>query len=133
MLVYHYNPDTFIYINFSNDGYESPLEKGVYIIPNNSTLIEPPKFDKGILPKWDPELKQWTKYIIPESIYYNKIRAIRNKLLDETDYLMMPDYPLVYDDKIKLKEYRQQLRDLPNNITDVHNLKFPDKPNLGFF
>ena len=50
---------------------------------------------------------------------------LSRKLLQETDYLIMPDYPLSSDDKIK---YRQELRDLPNNIKDINNIIFPIKP-----
>lgn len=128
MLVYHYNPDTLLYSHSNNEGYESPLEKEVYIIPPNSTLIKPPEYEKGILPKWNKELNKWEEYKIPTEIYYNKLRFIRNKLLQETDYLMMPDYPLSSDDKIKWSKYRQELRDLPNNIKDINNIIFPIKP-----
>lgn len=126
MLVYNYNPETLLYSHSNDEGYESPLEKGVYIIPPNSTLIKPPTYEKGVLPKWNKELNKWQEYKIPNEIYYNQLRFIRNKLLQETDYLMMSDYPLSYDDKIKWSKYRQELRDLPNNITDINNIIFPN-------
>ena len=59
-------------------------------------------------------------------------RIIRNNLLSETDYLMLPDNPKI-DTAEKLKElkaYRQALRDLPKQIVDSKSeLVIPTKPN----
>ncbi len=41
------------------------------------------------------------------------LRAERDKRLAETDYLLMPDYPIAKADLKAIKEYRQVLRDLP--------------------
>ena len=57
---------------------------------------------------------------------YIKIRIKRNHLLQETDHIMMPDYPMV--DKSAYEQYRQELRDLPLNITDIDNIAWPEKP-----
>lgn len=50
----------------------------------------------------------------------------RNDLLQESDYLMMPDYPIEQEKRILWEEYRQQLRDLTkqeawmsNNLMEV--------------
>jgi hypothetical protein len=65
-----------------------------------------------------------------DNIPLNKMRIKRNKRLEETDYLLMPDYPHASDDiKIQWMNYRQALRDLPNNITDYDNIVWPEKPN----
>ena len=48
------------------------------------------------------------------------IRQQRDALLSETDYLMMPDYPMSELARENLKVYRQALRDVP---------KQPDFPN----
>ena len=39
------------------------------------------------------------------------LRMVRNARLAETDYLLMPDYPLA--DATAIKAYRQALRDMP--------------------
>ena len=42
-----------------------------------------------------------------------RIRIERDKRIAETDYLVMPDYPLDTDNLEEIKAYRQALRDLP--------------------
>jgi len=32
---------------------KSPLEEDVYILPSNSTLIEPPEYPEGKIPRWN--------------------------------------------------------------------------------
>ena len=43
------------------------------------------------------------------------LRNQRDKLLAETDYLLMPDYPITEEKLQVIKEYRQALRDLPSH------------------
>jgi hypothetical protein len=40
-------------------------------------------------------------------------RAARDQALADTDYLMMPDYPLMPAGKMLVSIYRQKLRDWP--------------------
>ncbi|MCR5563999.1 MAG: phage tail assembly chaperone [Desulfovibrio sp.] len=42
------------------------------------------------------------------------LRQNRDKLLAETDYMVMPDYPITKEKLAKVKTYRQALRDLPS-------------------
>jgi hypothetical protein len=56
------------------------------------------------------------------------LRAKRNKLLQETDYLALSDQTL----STEMNTYRQQLRDLTNGLTtvdDVNNVVYPTKPS----
>ena len=57
---------------------------------------------------------------IDENILHNilpdilkNLRQIRNKMIRETDYLVLND---VINDKIRIIEYRQYLRHFPNNM-----------------
>ena len=55
------------------------------------------------------------------------LRAKRNKLLADTDYLALSDNTLSTD----MATYRQSLRDLTNGLTtkaDVDSVVFPTKP-----
>jgi hypothetical protein len=52
------------------------------------------------------------------------LRAQRNALLKESDFLMLPDVPA---DDDALTKYRQALRDLPAT-TDPLNPVWPEKP-----
>ena len=54
-----------------------------------------------------------------------EIRSKRNSLLAETDYLLMPDYPIDEESLEKVKEYRQQLRDLTKQDEFPKNVTFP--------
>lgn len=53
------------------------------------------------------------------------LRAKRNQLLAETDYLALSDVTL----STEMAEYRQALRDLPANTSDPANPTWPVKPS----
>ena len=57
-----------------------------------------------------------------------QVRAKRNSLLDQTDYLMMPDYPITKECKDKIIVYRQALRDLTEQKGFPENVVFPTLP-----
>ena len=59
-----------------------------------------------------------------------KIRFKRNSLLAETDYLLMPDYPISKEYLEKVKEYRQELRDVTKLDEFPKNVTFPDFPKI---
>ena len=56
---------------------------------------------------------------------WNELRAERNRRLAETDYLALVDATLTDE----MKTYRQALRDLPANTTDLANPVWPTKLN----
>ena len=57
-----------------------------------------------------------------------KIRMQRNNLLEQTDYLMMSDYPIESDRLAKVKIYRQALRDIPEQPGFPRSIVWPEKP-----
>ena len=57
-----------------------------------------------------------------------QIRAKRNILLSQTDYLMMPDYPISEQYLAKIKTYRQELRDLTKQENFPKTVAFPEFP-----
>ena len=59
-----------------------------------------------------------------------QIRAKRNSLLNQTDYLMMPDYPIAKEYQDKIKAYRQTLRDITAQESFPENVVFPTLPEL---
>ena len=64
-------------------------------------------------------------------------REERNKLLNESDKFMLPDYPITSNNLILIKDYRQQLRDymdLPEvkSYNSSSNMILPDIPKLPF-
>lgn len=61
-----------------------------------------------------------------------QIIDLRDKLLEDSDYLMMPDYPLDEADRESWKAYRQQLRDITKQQAwidnDYMNITLPASP-----
>jgi len=53
------------------------------------------------------------------------IRSKRDKLLLETDYLIMPDYPSKPEG---IEAYRQALRDITDQAGFPDNIDWPEKP-----
>lgn len=60
-----------------------------------------------------------------------QLREWRNLELKNTDWTQMPDCPLTDTKKQEWADYRQQLRDLPeqnNHQTNIEEIDFPDEP-----
>ena len=58
------------------------------------------------------------------------IREKRDQLLAETDYLLMPDYPISSEALVALKTYRQALRDVPEQSGFPKTIEWPSKPEV---
>lgn len=61
----------------------------------------------------------------------DKIRAIRQPLLDASDYALLEDFRGTDESKTKLKAYRQALRDMVNGTSTMEEVKaitFPTPP-----
>ena len=68
-----------------------------------------------------------------------ELREVRNRLLSESDWTVMPDSPLSDSKKTEWKTYRQALRDITktanpkvsdeNLILDLESVTFPEKPS----
>jgi hypothetical protein len=66
------------------------------------------------------ELDNWTKW--------QKVRQKRDKLLAKSDWTQMPNAPLTLEQKFAWAEYRQKLRDLPQDFNDPDKVIFPQEP-----
>lgn len=62
--------------------------------------------------EWEVVTGFYAKEQLAESLAIN-LRVKRDKLLADTDYLMISDYPISEDNKQKVQIYRQLLRDIP--------------------
>ena len=58
----------------------------------------------------------------------NEVIQRRNNLLNDSDYLLMTDYPISDEKKQEIKVYRQALRDIPQQDGFPDNIVWPDKP-----
>ena len=56
------------------------------------------------------------------------IRAERDKLLKESDYLILADAPVDETQKQEWTTYRQALRDIPQDYDSPDEVVYPDKP-----
>ena len=60
----------------------------------------------------------------------SKIRTKRNSRLAETDYFLMTDYPISDEYLARIKEYRQELRDITKQDEFPNDVTFPDFPKI---
>ena len=75
----------------------------------------------------DLEIQQWNDGEFDRQIA--KLREKRNKLLAETDYLALSDRTMT----VSMSNYRQDLRDITNELTtadEVRAVVFPEKPEV---
>lgn len=57
-----------------------------------------------------------------------QVRAQRDSMIAQTDYLMMSDYPISEEDKTLLETYRQALRDIPEQEGFPSEVEWPTAP-----
>ena len=65
------------------------------------------------------------------------LRNVRDKMLSDSDWTVMPDSPLSDSKKTEWKTYRQALRDLPDGANptldgphlNMSSVTFPTKPS----
>ena len=69
------------------------------------------------------EREAYARDVLP-GLQLEQLRAKRNQLLTETDYLALADSTLTDE----IRSYRQALRDLPANTVDPANPVWPVKP-----
>lgn len=70
---------------------------------------------------------------LTEEQKYELMRYERNKRLQFCDWTDLPNTPLTPEKKTEWLNYRQELRDLPENIVDIDNINWPSSPldNVG--
>lgn len=59
-----------------------------------------------------------------------RVRTKRDALIEETDYLLMPDYPISEEELAAVKTYRQALRDVPQQDGFPTTVVWPEKPEV---
>lgn len=64
----------------------------------------------------------------PDDVIAKQVRAKRDRLIAETDYLAMSDYPLSDEDKAAVMAYRQALRDVPAQEVFPREVVWPEVP-----
>ena len=104
-----------------------------WTILNNETITW---YDKEQIQPTEEEINDIKNKLIKEYPLY-QLRKKRDQILKDTDiYFTISDYPIDENKKEELKNYRKELRDLPNYLEDnnieidIDNLEqyFPIKP-----
>jgi len=62
---------------------------------------------------------------ISNELKWESIRGFRNRLLSESDWTQLSDYPL---EKNLWENYRTELRNIPQNFVNPEDVIWPSKP-----
>jgi hypothetical protein len=66
--------------------------------------------------------------VISSSQRWGIVREWRNFLLTESDWSQLPDAPLSDEEVLRWQEYRQELRNIPQDFKNPINVTFPNTP-----
>lgn len=75
-----------------------------------------------------PSPSQWTPYEPPEKTW-DDIKTTRNTLLALCDWTQLTDAVLTLAEQTVWQDYRQTLRDIPQDFTGPDDVIFPVSPN----
>lgn len=110
--------------------------KIIKVTENNKDMTLKKEKDRGLFLSSENINKDgfFLEFMDKEEFINTKIRPDRNRCLSETDFLLLPDMieKMTKDEIADIKKYRQELRDIPQNIT-TDNITWPDKPKIGNF
>ena len=119
-----------IYFSVNSDGFYHS-ESGVPI-PNDAIEITEDQYNYFIF-TMNTENKMLVledvEFVLKPRLYktsWDMIKRKRNKLLSQSDYTQMPDWP---GDKTAWAEYRQALRDITTTFSDPNEVVWPKAPN----
>lgn len=126
-LIFDYDfPDNIHAIQYNTEAEHGHIE-WKYNTDNGNTELFAEDYEEKVYPyvkAWNEEKARLEKeaaeakakadeFYESEEQYFVRLRVARDRKLAATDYLMAVDYPLSDEDKAKVMEYRQALRDLP--------------------
>ena len=58
------------------------------------------------------------------------VRETRNQLLRRSDFTQLPDSPLTTEQRAAWATYRQELRDLTENLSSPYDVVWPTAPSF---
>jgi hypothetical protein len=133
MKIYHYDSLTGAFAGTS-EADPNPRRSGSFLIPAFATEVAPPSTSDKQFASWN--VSEWEVKDIPEpepvkepekpKLTWDQIRAQRNILLSQTDWIFAPDVTLK-NEQAWLK-YRQSLRDIPQTFSTPEEVVWPNKP-----
>ena len=83
MQIYNYDAENKEYLN-TEIAQESPLEKGVYLIPANATELVPPKTKANEVSIFDEEKQEWNNFIDNRG---KKVYSVVDAISSTVDYI----------------------------------------------
>ena len=67
---------------------------------------------------------------VPQEIVAERVRESRDRMLSDTDFYLISDYPIDEQDLAEIKQYRQALRDIPSQPGFPTNVEWPTEPQV---
>lgn len=134
MKIYSYSPIDGSFTGVT-DADESPLEKGVFLLPANATFQPPPKAKKGQTVVWRGD--KWEAVKLQEAqektqtkqeVTWDSVRKRRNALLFLCDWTQVQDSPLTVEKRKEWASYRASLRAIPDSFKSPSDVVWPDIP-----
>lgn len=122
-----------MYIKTDEAGYLTEVYEGDGAAEGAFEIERPEGFDVGRLTAYRyangvTSLDQARADAITAAAARHVALAKRQQLLTDTDYLMMPDYPLPDDKRAAVTAYRQALRDITKQPGYPNNIIWPVSP-----
>ena len=65
---------------------------------------------------------------VRDALGWDRVRAERDRLLTASDFTQMPDAPLTAGEKEAWADYRQALRDVPQDFDTPDDVTWPETP-----
>ena len=103
---------------------EGAVDDSVYYIENQLPVAIPPK--PSIYSVFDFTTKQWVQN---ETIAISDVSIKRQRLLYASDWTQIPNGPLTAEQQTAWAIYRQELRDVPQQLGYPYNVDWPVAPN----
>jgi hypothetical protein len=133
---YSFDEVTGEYIGVSK-AWADPLTPGEYMLPGSATFIQPPAYQQGKARFWANWAWEY-RDLVPDTTPVEEVqteeqaaaaaRSIRNRMLAATDWTQVRDCPINATSSFAFAEYRQALRDVPQQAGFPLDIQWPVPP-----
>jgi hypothetical protein len=105
--------------NNSSNTFSKYSELAQWCNSNNAMIVDRGDYYEAV-PVPEPTEEELARFI----------RGNRDAKLSETDYLVVPDYPISEENLTEVKAYRQALRDITEQTGFPKDVSWPDVPKF---